>query len=117
MGKLILRKNGIETQLITGENFNTLTPQDNTYVLGFDAITGNLEGFDPNGDITEYGTGGAFTGGTVNGSTDFLGTVTATVFSAGTYLNLPSTGGGVVEKTYSELVSDIGSNLLTPGTF
>lgn len=98
MGKLILRKNGIETQFINGEDFSTLTPQANTYVLGFDAVTGNLGGLNPDGDITEYGAGGGFTGGTVNGPTDFLGTVTASVFSAATLYGDGSNLTGIVSS-------------------
>ena len=67
MGKLILRKNGFETQFINGEDFSTIVPQADTYVLGFDAVSGNLEGLDPNGNIISYGNGdSSFTGNTID---------------------------------------------------
>lgn len=116
MGKLILRKNGIETQFISGEDFNTLNPELDTYVLGFDAITGKLESLDPDGNNVEYGEGGStFSGGTVTGPTDFLNTLTASVFSASTYLNLPVVG--LTEVTYLELVDKITGSTLTSGAF
>ena len=55
MGKLILRQNGFETQFVNGEDFTTLVPQADTHILGFDSVTGGLEGLDPNGNITSYG--------------------------------------------------------------
>jgi hypothetical protein len=58
MGKLILRQNGFETQLVNGEDFSTLVPQADTYILGFDSVTGGLEGLDPNGNIIQYDEGG-----------------------------------------------------------
>ena len=55
MGKLILRNNGVETQFVNGEDFTTLVPQADTHILGFDSVTGGLEGLDPDGNITSYG--------------------------------------------------------------
>jgi hypothetical protein len=98
MGKLILKNNGLETQLINGEDFTTLTPQANTYFVGIDAVNGSLEKLDPAGNIVDYdsntGGGGTFTGGTVIGATEFLdgltaNTITVDVISAATYLNIP----------------------------
>ena len=57
MGKLILRNNGFETQFVNGEDFTTLVPQADTHILGFDSVTGGLEGLDPNGNITSYSSG------------------------------------------------------------
>jgi hypothetical protein len=91
--------------------------------------------------------GSTFTGGTVSGTTSFTNGLSANTFSATTYYNLPtdiyvtggtydsgtatfrnniggtfnvpgfSTGGGIINKTYSELISDINSSLLSPGTY
>jgi hypothetical protein len=120
MGKLILRNNGIETQLINGVGFSTLTPQTNTYYIGIDPTNGAFQKFNPSGVTIDYDTntgGSIFTGGTVNGQTTFTNGLFANVISASTYLNLPSTGGGIIEVTYSELVSGISGSTLTPGTF
>jgi hypothetical protein len=43
MGKVILRKNGVETQYINGEDFTTLTPQSGVYSVGVDLATGYFE--------------------------------------------------------------------------
>ena len=124
MGKIILKKNGLETQFINGVDFTTLTPQTDVYYVGVDSVSGSFEKLDPDGTIIdlEAGGGGLFTGGTVNGFTQFLNgvlanSITATTISAATYLNLPSMGGGVVDVTYLELVDKITGNTLTPGTF
>jgi hypothetical protein len=61
MGKLILRQNGFETQFVNGEDFTTLVPQADTHILGFDSVTGGLEGLDPNGNIISYGSSSANT--------------------------------------------------------
>ena len=124
MGKIILKKNGLETQFINGVDFTTLTPQTDVYYVGVDSVSGSFEKLDPDGTIIdlEAGGGGLFTGGTINGFTNFLNGVlanslTATTISATTYLNLPSMGGGVIDVTYLELVDKITGSTLNPGTF
>jgi hypothetical protein len=51
MGKVILRKNGVETQYINGEDFTTLTPQSGVYSVGVDLATGYFEKLNPDGSI------------------------------------------------------------------
>ncbi len=104
MGKLILRNNGLETQLINGQDFSTITPESGVYFIGVNAANGVFEKLNPSGDIIDFEAGGGetFTGGTVTGSTDFTGGLTADVISATTYLNLPDTqftGGTVPAET------------------
>ena len=59
-----------------------------TYSSGTAVFTNNTGG---TFSVTGFSTGGSsFTGGTVNGATNFTGGLTANTFSATTYLNLPS---------------------------
>lgn len=144
MGRIIQKNNGKTTVYVTGENLTGLTAANDTYYLGVDLTSGILEKKNPNGDIVNLE---AFTGGTVGGATTFTNGLNANVISATTYLNLPgdiyltggtysagtltltssdsndivvtgfTTGGGVIETTYSGLVSDIISSGLTVGAY
>jgi hypothetical protein len=118
MGKIILRNNGLETQVVNGVDFTSLTPENGVYYIGVDLVTGDFQKLNPNGDIIdiEVGTGGDFTGGTVNGETTFTNGLITNSISATTYLNLPI-GGGLIEKTYSELVDLINGGTLERGSF
>jgi hypothetical protein len=120
MGKLILRNNGKETQLVNGQDFTSITPEAGKYVLGFDAVTGNLDSLDPLGNIIQYGEGGTFTGGTVSGATTFTNgltanTITVDTISATTYLNISA--GGLTNTDYSGLTSLISTSGLTAGSY
>jgi hypothetical protein len=120
MGKLILRNNGKETQLVNGQDFTSITPETDKYVLGFDAVTGNLDSLDPFGNIIQYGEGGTFTGGTVSGATTFTNgltanTITVDTISATTYLNISA--GGLTNTDYSGLTSLISTSGLTAGSY
>jgi hypothetical protein len=120
MGKLILKNNGVETQLINGLDFTTITPESGKYVLGFDSVTGNLDSLDPLGNIIQYGEGGTFTGGTVSGATTFTNgltanTITVDTISATTYLNISA--GGLTNTDYSGLTSLILTSGLTAGSY
>jgi hypothetical protein len=120
MGKLILRNNGKETQLVNGQDFTSITPETDKYVLGFDAVTGNLDSLDPFGNIIQYGEGGTFTGGTVSGATTFTNgltanTITVDTISATTYLNISA--GGLTNTDYSGLTSLILTSGLTAGSY
>ncbi len=115
MGKLILRNNGFETQFINGLSFSGLSAQTNTYFLGFDPFTNNLEGLDPSGNTINFEGGGTtFTGGTVSGETFFPSGLTASTISATTYQNLPCNSESV---TYSELVDNITGGTLCEGKY
>jgi hypothetical protein len=144
MGRIIQQNNGKTTVYVTGENLSGLTATNNTYYLGVDLTSGVLEKKNPNGAVINLET---FTGGTVGGVTTFTNGLNANVVSATTYLNLPgdiyltggtysagtltltstdsnnivltgfTSGGGVIETTYADLVSDILSSGLTVGAF
>ena len=51
MGKVILRKNGVETQFINGEDFTSIPPQSGVYSVGVDLTTGFFEKLNPDGTI------------------------------------------------------------------
>jgi len=90
MGKLIIRNSGVETQLVNGLDFNTLSGESGVYVLGVSTDTGSFEQLNPDGSIINYaqsgsGGGAGITGGTFDANTgelilvDFTGgTVTIT---------------------------------------
>jgi hypothetical protein len=54
MGKVILRKNGVETQYINGVDFTTITPQNGVYSVGVDLVTGYFEKLNPDGTIINF---------------------------------------------------------------
>jgi len=113
MGRIIQKNNGKTTVFTTGENFNSLTPITNTYYVGVDLSSGYFEKLNPTGSIINLeDLGPSFTGGTVSGATNFTNGLSATTFSATTYLNLPIG----IEVTYSELVDKITGSTLTIGT-
>jgi hypothetical protein len=116
MGRIIQQNNGKTTVYITGENINNIPVSTNTYYLGVDLTTGLYEKLNPSGAIInlESSGGGSFTGGTVNGATNFTNGLSANTFSATTYLNLP---GDSVEVTYSELVDKITGETLSTGSY
>jgi hypothetical protein len=43
MGKLIIRNNGVETQIVNGVDFNTLSGTSNTYVIGVNPLSSSFE--------------------------------------------------------------------------
>jgi hypothetical protein len=90
MGKLIIRNNGVETQLVNGVDFTTLSGTPNTYVIGVDPTLGTFEKLNPDGSIINYdsGVGEVFTGGTVEGYTTFENGLSSTSISATTYYNV-----------------------------
>jgi hypothetical protein len=100
MGKLIIRNNGVETQLVNGVDFTSLSGTPNTYVIGVDPTLGTFEKLNPDGSIINYdsGVGEVFTGGTVTGETIFEGGLSATTISGDTFYgdgsNLTGIGGG-----------------------
>jgi hypothetical protein len=53
MGKIILKNNGLETQIVNGVNFSSLTPENDVFYFGVDALSGELQKSDPNGEIIE----------------------------------------------------------------
>ena len=71
-----------------------------------------------NGTLTDWSlfTPGIFTGGTVSGETNFTSGVTATIFSAGTYLNLPIDN-TVTGGTYNPSNGSVTFTNNTGGTF
>jgi hypothetical protein len=100
MGKLIIRNNGVETQLVNGVDFTTLSGAPDTYVIGIDTTSGSFEQLNPDGSIINYESsgGGNFTGGTVSGETTFEGGLSATTISGdGSLIS------GLVGLTYSDL--------------
>jgi hypothetical protein len=107
MGKLILRNNGVETQLINGVDFTTLTPQADTYYIGIDPTNGSFQKFNPSGITVDYdtNTGGSssFTGGTVTGPTEFTNGLTADTIYSPSFIGDGSQLGGVVGLTYSQI--------------
>jgi hypothetical protein len=113
MGKLIIRNNGVETQLVNGVDFTSLSGTPNTYVIGVDPTLGTFEKLNPDGSIINYdsGVGEVFTGGTVTGETIFEGGLSATTISGDTFYgdgsNLTGiggtfTGGTVIGETFFE---------------
>jgi len=90
MGKLIIRNSGVETQLVNGLDFNTLSGESGVYVIGVSTDTNSFEQLNPDGSIINYaqsgsGCGAGITGGTFDANTgelilvDFTGgTVTIT---------------------------------------
>ncbi len=54
MGKLILKKGGVETQYINGVDFTTITPQNGVYSVGVDLVTGYFEKLNPDGTIINF---------------------------------------------------------------
>ena len=96
MGRIIQKSGGKTTVYVNGVNINGLTPLSNTYYVGVDLASGHYEKLNPTGTIVNLE--GNFTGGTVPYPTNFTGGLSATTFSATTYLNLPVdtfTGGTV----------------------
>jgi hypothetical protein len=71
-----------------------------------------------NGTLSDWSlfTPGIFTGGTVSGETNFTSGVTATIFSAGTYLNLPIDN-TVTGGTYNPSNGSVTFTNNTGGTF
>lgn len=59
MGKIILRNNGVETQIINGVEFSALTPQADTYYIGINQSTGDFEKFNPDGQNISLEGGGS----------------------------------------------------------
>jgi hypothetical protein len=121
MGKLIIRNNGVETQLVNGVDFTTLSGAPDTYVIGIDTTSGSFEQLNPDGSIINYESsgGGNFTGGTVSGETFFANGLTstsilATTISGGTVSGDGGLLGGVVGLSYSDLGFAITSS--TPTT-
>lgn len=111
MGKLIIRNNGVETQLVNGVDFTTLSGAPDTYVIGIDTTSGSFEQLNPDGSIINYESSGSgnFTGGTVTGETTFEGGLSATTISGD-----GSSISGLVGLTYSDLGFTITST--TPST-
>ena len=100
--------------IIGNERDTTYVDNLNIRTLGGAASVGNL-GIDANGFVVAGTSGGStFTGGTVNGATQFTNGLTANTFSATTYQNLPTdirvTGG-----TYTAGTASFTNN--TGGTF
>lgn len=89
----------ISATTITALNFNGL-PTD-IYVTGGTYSSGTATFTNTTGgtfNITGFSTGGgSFTGGTVNGATEFTNGLTANTISATTYYNLPSTSLSVLK--------------------
>lgn len=146
MGRIIQQNNGKTTVYVTGENLSALTPTNNTYYLGVDLTSGVFEKKNPNGvtvnletftggtvdgvttftnglnaDVVSattylnlpgdiYLTGGTYSAGTLTLTSSGFGNIVVTGFTSGS-------GGGVIETTYVDLVSDILSSGLTVGTF
>jgi len=107
MGKLIIRNNGVETQLVNGVDFTTLSGTPDTYVIGVDTVSGSFEQLNPDNSIINYKTSGSgnFTGGTVTGETLFDGGLSATTISGDTFYgdgsNLTGVGGNFTGGTVS----------------
>jgi len=57
MGKLILRNNGLETQLVNGIPFSGITPQNNTYYIGVDSESGLFSQLNSSGTTINIGSG------------------------------------------------------------
>jgi len=116
MGKIIQKSGGKTTVYVTGVNIGGLAPASNTYYIGVDLTSGRYEKLNPTGTIINFEDN--FTGGTVNGDTEFTGDLIANVFSAATYLNLPVsefTGGTVNGDT--EFTGDLIANVFSAATY
>ena len=116
MGRIIQQNNGKTTVYVTGENINNLPVSADTYYIGVD-VDGNYKLLNPSGDTSDF-TSGGFTGGTISGDTVFIGELSATVFSAETYLNLPVstfTGGTVSGDTV--FIGDLSATVFSAETY
>ena len=116
MGRIIQQNNGKTTVYVTGENINNLPVSADTYYIGVD-IDGNYKLLNPSGDTSDF-TSGGFTGGTISGDTVIIGGLSATTFSATTYLNLPVstfTGGTVSGDTV--FVGDLSATVFSAETY
>lgn len=92
MGKLIIRNNGVETQLVNGLDFTTLSGETDIYVLGVSTNTNTFQQLNPDNSIINYGESGggvSITGGTYDVNTNELiladstgGTITITGFTS-----------------------------------
>jgi len=121
MGKLIIRNNGVETQLVNGLDFNTLSGESGVYVLGVSTDTGSFEQLNPDGSIIDYaqsgsGGGAGITGGTFDANTgelilvDFTGgTVTIT--------GITSTFNGGVVSGATTFLSDVSGTTINANEF
>jgi hypothetical protein len=116
MGRLIQKNNGNTTILVTGEDFNSLSAETNTYYIGVDLGSGEFEKKNPNGDIINLeGAGGSeFTGGTVDGPTVFTNGLTGDSITSESFIGDGSRLGGVVGLSYTDFGFEITS--LTPTT-
>jgi hypothetical protein len=104
MGRLIQKNNGNTTILVTGEDFNSLSAETNTYYIGVDLGSGEFEKKNPNGDIInlEGAGGGEFTGGTVDGPTVFTNGLTGDSITSESFIGDGSRLGGVVGLSYTD---------------
>ena len=121
MGKLIIRNNGVETQLVNGLDFNTLSGETGVYVLGVNTDSEKFNQLNPDGSIINYGeegTGGGagITGGTFDANTgelilvDFTGgTVTIT--------GITSTFNGGVVSGETTFLSDVTGTTINADEF
>jgi hypothetical protein len=103
MGKLIIRNNGVETQLVNGVDFTTLSGAPDTYVIGIDTTSGSFEQLNPDGSIINYESSGSgnFTGGTVSGETTFESGLSGTTISGGTFYGDGSNLTGIAGSTFT----------------
>ncbi len=117
MGKIILKSNGVETQIINVTDFTALSGESNVYVLGINDNGDVLEQFNPDGSVIKFdNSGDKITQGVYNDNTGTLtltdltgGTLTVTGFTTGS-TEIYITGG-----TYSANTITFTNN--TGGTF
>jgi len=58
MGKIILKSNGVETQIINVTDFTALSGESNVYVLGINDNGDVLEQFNPDGSVIKFDNSG-----------------------------------------------------------
>lgn len=102
MGRIIQQSNGKKTIYTVGEDFNSLSAETNTYYVGVDLGSGQLEKKNPNGSIINLESGGGeFTGGTVDGPTVFTNGLTGDSITSESFIGDGSRLGGVVALPYN----------------
>lgn len=104
MGRIIQQSNGKKTIYTVGEDFNSLSAETNTYYVGVDLGSGQLEKKNPNGSIINLESGGGsgeFTGGTVDGSTVFTNGLTGDSITSESFIGDGSRLGGLLALPYN----------------